>query len=405
MSKKTWLTIITLAVILIAGAVGVILAKGYTFSPKQGRLVGTGIISVSSLPNGASVYIDGHLTTATDTTISSLPPKKYKIKIAKEGYADWENEIEVREGLVSEVKATLFPALPTIYPLTYNGAINPTLSPDNQHIAFAVPLINDQHARQKGGVWVWTFESTPIAFARGSQPHQLIASSSDLDFAKATFRFSPDSKQLLVTIQQGGQPGEANQRNYLLDTEATTTPANLRDITPQIQSTLKQWDEDLKVSERAKIDSLTNLKARNVASTSASVKWSPDETKFMFTDQQQVANGKTPTQRKVYDLEKDKSFDLPAALSYQWLADSRHIILVADELSDEQGLHSFGTKPGKAARVSVIDFDGTNQIPIYSGNFDKQAVFPWSDGSKLVVLTTFPNPAGAVPNLFGINLK
>lgn len=394
MDKKLVITIITLVIIIAAAAIGIILAKGYTFSTQQGRLVGTGIISASSLPTGASVYIDGHLTTATDTTISSLPPKNYKIRIAKEGFAQWEKEIEVKEGLVTEVIATLFPSLPTIYPLTFNGAINPILAPDNQHIAFAVPLINDQHARQKGGVWVWTFESTPIAFTRGSQPHQLITSSSNLDFSKATFRFSPDSQQLLVTVQESELPGETNQRNYLLDVDSTTNPANLRDITPQVATIIKGWEEDEKVAAKAKIDTLTDLQAKNIASSSASLKWSPDETKFLYAEKSNVtpkANQPDTTVMKVYDLEKDKTYTLPTALSYQWLADSNHVVLVQEESS--------------TSKVSVVDYDGLNQVVMYNGSFDKNAVFPWSDDSKLVILSTFPTPTGAIPNLFGINLK
>jgi hypothetical protein len=388
-NKRVIIPIITLLVIGLSALLAVILAKGYTFSTQQGRLVGTGIISVSSLPTGASVYVDGHLTTATDTTISSLPPKSYKIKIAKEGFVDWEKEIEVKEGLVAEINATLFPSLPTIYPLTYNGAVNPILSPDNQHIAFAVPLINDQHARQKGGVWVWTFETTPIAFTRGSQPHQLIASTSSLDFSKATFRFSPDSQQLLVTLQENDQPGEANQRNYLLDVNSTTTVSNLSDITPQISTTLKSWGDDQKAADKAKIDSLTDIKVRNIASSSASLKWSPDETKFMYSQ-------KVSDPMKVYNLETDKTHDLPQALSYQWLADSEHVVLVQDDPAE---------KSNTTGRVSVMDYDGTNQVVMFSGIFDKKSVFPWSDNSKVVILSSFPNPTASILNLFGINLK
>ena len=81
MGKRLILTLVTLLIISGIALVAVFLAKGYTFSSKQGIMVGTGIISVSSVPDGASVYIDGHLTTATNTTISQLQPKIYSLKI------------------------------------------------------------------------------------------------------------------------------------------------------------------------------------------------------------------------------------------------------------------------------------------------------------------------------------
>src|SRR3972149_5186646 len=130
MSKRFIFSIITLVAIVFLAGVAIFLAKGYTFSAKEKRIVGTGIITISSEPDAASVFLDGHLTTATNTTIASLPPKNFTIKVVKEGFIPWEKQILVKEGLVTEVKVTLFPAIPTIYPLSYNGVASQTLSPD-----------------------------------------------------------------------------------------------------------------------------------------------------------------------------------------------------------------------------------------------------------------------------------
>src|SRR3972149_4737722 len=139
MSKRFIITICTLVVIAIATGIAIFFAKGYPFSSEEKKIVGTGIINVTSEPDAASVYIDGHLTTATNTTISSLTPKNYTIKIVKEGFIPWEKQVSVKEGLVTEVKVTLFPAIPTIYPLSFTGVANPTLSPDGAKLAFIVP--------------------------------------------------------------------------------------------------------------------------------------------------------------------------------------------------------------------------------------------------------------------------
>src|SRR5437899_1057411 len=99
MNKHFVITLITLIIIGAAAAVAIFLTKGYTFSPQQGKLLTTGIISIASQPSGASVYIDGHLATATDTTISSLSPKTYEMKVTKEGFIPWEKKVEVKAGL------------------------------------------------------------------------------------------------------------------------------------------------------------------------------------------------------------------------------------------------------------------------------------------------------------------
>src|SRR5581483_5211609 len=100
MSKRFIFTIVTLIIIIAIASVAVFLAKGYRFSPKTGSITGTGILSITSMPDQASVFLDGHLTTATNTNINSLIPKEYDVKITKEGFIDWEKKVQVKEGLV-----------------------------------------------------------------------------------------------------------------------------------------------------------------------------------------------------------------------------------------------------------------------------------------------------------------
>lgn len=386
MSKRFVITLVTLLVIAGGAVAAVLLAKGYTFSVKEGRVVGTGIISVSSVPDGASVYIDGHLTTATNTTLSQLVPKSYTLKIIKEGFIPWEKTVEVKKGLVTEIKATLFPALPTLYPLTFNGAVNPLLSPDGQHLAFAVPLNADSHARQKGGIWIWTMSSQPISFNRGSEPHQIVASTTALDFSKAKLHFSPNSKQLLATLQEGDLKEEAYQRSYLLPIDRSTSISDLRDITPLLSATLKEWEEDLKAKDEARMVAIKDLGIRQIASDAATLRWSPDESKFLVSNSKPTSP-KTSESFKVYDLLTSKDYDLPLAKSYFWLPDSLHLILVQED------------------KIAVSEFDGSNVAEVFAGKFEDAAVFPWPDSSRLIITTSFNTPTASRPNLFGINLK
>lgn len=396
MNKRLLFTIFTALVVIIVAGVAIFLVKGYSFSTKDGRLVGTGILSVTSMPDGASVYIDGHLTTATNTTLSSLQPRKYKLKIVKEAFIPWEKEVEVTEGLVTEVKATLFPALPTMYPLTVNGAINPSLSPDGAKLVFTVPFIDDSHSRQKGGVWVWTMSSAPISFARSAEPHQLVASTSNLDFSKAKITWSPDSKQVLVTLQENNQAGEANLRNYLLDTDKQTNIVDLKDITPILDSTAKEWANDQKTRDEVRIGTIKDLKIKEIASSSAltnnQIKWSPDETKFIKESKLYDLSSKSTPDKQTTPvagqiLTGNKEYNLPAALDYFWLPDSKHVILVGD------------------GKISISELDGGNVAEIYAGKFDGNTIFPWPDSSKMVILTSFNTSTASTPNLFGINLK
>lgn len=373
MSKRFIITLVTLIVILAAAGIAVILAKGYTFSTKEKKLVGTGIISITSTPDAASVFVDGHLTTATNATISSLSPKEYTVRIVKEGFIPWERKVEVKEGLVSDLKVRLFPAIPTIYPLTFTGVANATLSPDAQKLAYIVP------SGKKAGLWVWGMASDrPIAFARGGEPHQ-IANNATVDYSKATLRFSADSKKILATV--GGN-------NYLLD--ADNFNGEPRDITAILAATLKGWEDDQKSADSARVLNIKDPQVRKIASDSATLKWSPDETKFLFRKDPPPKELKADTLvkgYKVYDLEEDKQYDIPEARMHFWLPDSRHIVLVED------------------GKVSIVDFDGTNKAVIYAGKFEDDLVFAWPDSSRLVLISSFPTPTASEPNLYGINLK
>jgi len=398
MNKRFLITIATLVFIAVIAIGASFMAKGYTFSTKQGKMVGTGIISATSSPEGASVYIDGHLATATNTTVSQLSPKSYSVKIVKEGFVPWEKTVEVKEGLVTEVKATLFPALPTIYPLTYNGVLNPIVSPDGQKLAFTVPLTTDSHNRQRGGVWVWTFTSQAIAINRSSEPHQLVVSTPALDFSKSSIRWSADSKQILATLQEGGVTGEVSQRNYLLTFDKLASMNDLRDITATVKSTIKDWEDDQKTKEEVRVLTIQDIKLQKIASSSAVVKWSLDETKILVGDKSLKDSDKKPiakdylTGYKIYALPADgvstyKEYDLPPALAYFWLPDSRHVITILED------------------KVGIVEYDGSNLAIVYAGSFNPLAIFPWPDSSRLGIITSYSTPTASQPNLFGINLK
>lgn len=67
----------------------------------------TGMISAKSNPQGANVYLDGKLITATNNSLSGIEPGRHKLRIIKNGYMDWEKEIEVFPELVTDITAVL----------------------------------------------------------------------------------------------------------------------------------------------------------------------------------------------------------------------------------------------------------------------------------------------------------
>lgn len=382
----------------IAG-LAVFFAKGYRVSPSTGTIAGTGIISVKSTPDQASVYLDNHLTSVTDGPINSLQPGEYTVRIVKEGYIPWEKKVAVSEGLVSQVEATLFRAIPTFYPMTYSGAVSPILSPDQLKMVYIVPNNDDPNptTAKKSGVWVWQMPtSNNLGFAQGEQNRQIVVAE-DRDYTQAVFRWSPDSTQLMVTFPN---------QTLLLDTDRLNDPP--RDITPTKSATIRTWDETEDKNRLAKLQLIKNPGLRNTASDSASLKWNIEDTKILF----QKPNSENFT---VADLLNDKTYDLPPAQSYQWLPTGDHLVMLEFDPKDKDKIRTAideATKSGQiakatfpAVKLSIIEFDGQNKSEIYFGNLDPETVFPWADSSRVVAISSLPTATASQPNLYGINLK
>ena len=71
--------------------------------------------------------------------------------------------------------------------------------------------------------------------------------------------------------------------------------------------------------------------------------------------------------------------------SLQWFPDSKHLLYVSDN------------------KIHIMEYDGQNNTVIYSGPFAEEFVYPWPDGSKLIINTSF-SPDSPF-NLYAITLK
>jgi hypothetical protein len=61
--------------------------------------------------------------------------------------------------------------------------------------------------------------------------------------------------------------------------------------------------------------------------------------------------------------------------------------------------HLVFTHEGK---IKVIEYDGANVTDLFAGGFEKDFLYPWPSGNKLVILTSLGSP---VANLYAINLR
>jgi hypothetical protein len=401
MNKRVVIAIGVIFFVLLASTALIFYARGFNFNFQNKKIDHTGLLSIATTPQGAQVFLDDRLTSASNTTITYLKPKKYKLKLTKDGFNTWEKEIEIRADLTTEVEATLYPSVPELKPLTLTGAANPLASPDGNKTVYST-------SDEKAGLWVLDMSSGPLSFRR--TPRQIIKNTLDFDFAKSQMTWSPDSTTIWVKIQRAGAEGEQNTRNFLFD--ASKLNDKLIDVTATLESTLTTWQDEINRGEKLRIKKLEvvpDLEKKSQealdkqnASSSASLGilkycpcdliWSADERKILIPKAKDgsFGEGATVWLLKHHNplIKTPDNFEIPQAKKIFWLPDSLHLVLVQEK------------------EIQIIEFDGFNKVTVYSQNFENTFVLPWSDGSRLVILTTFNQGGNNAPaNLYSLSLQ
>lgn len=113
--QRKFLFFFFLFLFLILGPSLVLYSVGYRLDWEKKKITQTGGIFVKAQPKEVKISIGEKLVKRTDfffgsALIENLLPKRYKIRIEKEGYFPWEKELEVEEKKVTEIRnLILFP--------------------------------------------------------------------------------------------------------------------------------------------------------------------------------------------------------------------------------------------------------------------------------------------------------
>lgn len=377
--------------IFLATLIVIQLAKGYRPDWNNKSLRPTGLLAVTSQPTGAQVWINQKLKGATDTTFF-LTPGEYEVEIKKDGYTSWKKTLTIEKELVTKADAYLFPHFPDLKTMTFTGALKPVLSPDGTKVVFGV---SGQEADKNG---LWVLDLTEIPFV-SKEPRMILKNSpAGPDFTKGSYSFSPDSRQVLLTIKTG-----RFEENYLLDPNVLTSPEHLQNITPTLPLIQKQWEKDQKEKQQQKMKKLPEELISILENSTKNISFSPDETKILYTatDSATLADNLIPpvpaasnqkqerTIKKdhtyVYDIKEDRNFFITDQEPPCWFPTSKHLYWVSKN------------------QVTIIEYDGTNRTAIYEGPFENTYAFPFPSGTKLLVLTSLGKNQPA--NLYSASLR
>lgn len=396
-----------LLTILIVGAVGVFIsfyARGYRFDLKTLKFQPNGILVIQSEPTGASVYIDGELKTATNATLS-VAPGTYDVEVKKDGFFSWYKRLTIEKEIVTQETVSLFKNAPSLSPVTFSGAVNPIASRDGTKVAYAV-LPGKNVDQDKIGLWVMDTFTLPLGFT--NEPKRI----TDGDLTNSTYIFSPDNRQILLTTSNGV---------YLLDSGSFTAQSQRVNITSKKESTLKEWATDISLKNAGLIKNLPPELADILQRKSSEVVFSPDENMIAYTASSSgilpdnlikpLPGASTQNQERniqsghtyVYDIKEDRNFlitdqsvsltpqlttlnDTQTAPALRWMPSSRHLLEAED------------------GKVIVMDYDGTNKEIVYSGSYVSPYAFPFSNSTKLLILTNLGGSSSAT-NLYTLTVK
>lgn len=474
------LFVVTAVVILGGTVVAIFYARGYRVDLGNKSVEKTGLLVATSVPDGAQVWVDGELRSATNATIA-LAPGEHTIELKKEGLSTWRKKINLKVEEVVKTEAVLFPTLPNLRPMTFSGVVNPTLAPLGDRLVYATPLGNQAVATISGkinssslstsssgpgqtatvpgipvsspstagiagqsgiqsqalnqlptrsGLWIMDLVDMPLGFSR--EPRQIVRSTIFLDWSKALTFWSPDERQVLavflvkpVTITNSIKLSDI-KATYLLDSSRLNNQSELADISSDLPALASQWANERKQTSLTQMSKLPAPLQTVLMAAVSEFKFSPDETKFLYqaTASAVLPNNILPSlpgsnsqaqQRTlhiggvyVYDLKEDRNFwikDLPVPVA----TSKGSVELDGTELFDSPAVISwFPTSRHliwiNGGKITVMEYDGTNSVDVYTGSFSDNAVFPSSNGSKLIILTDLGSPTQTA-NLYSLILR
>ncbi len=437
-------------------------SRGYRFSLSDRGIVPTGIISVSSSPRPAKIYVNGTFRGATDTNLT-LPPGEYTVEVKREGYTSYKRTLRLKGEIVETVDAILFPVNPSLTPLTNLGIVKavPVDSTDR-----LILFIENADAPEKDGVYLFEVGRGPISIFPPLKPLVLKSSfPAGVDFSQVAVHFSPTYDQAILDLSTG-----ASTFSYLIALDEQNQDPF--DITTSRATLIDAWLSEHQKAFGKILETYPKAFARVAAASTRIVAFSPTETKVLYQATEDaelpliinpplIASNQTPQDRTlkksqlyVYDRKEDKNFPIAFdAVGMEKYIDpvmqgaltqliDRNLAATAEQAGNSvasagararsayQGLQyvifsgaspiqwypnsrgfvideEAGTGAAPATprhQFTTIDYDGTNRQAIYSGPYE-MGFYMVTAGGKVVILVNLNPQANRLPDLYLVGIR
>lgn len=430
--KRNRLLITLFALLLLIGGtvLTIKIAKGYRPSISKMTLNGTGLLSTTSYPKNAQVFINDRLTTVTDDTLY-LSPDDYAVKIIKTGFYPWNKTFPIKSELVSSTDARLFPAIASSTPLTFYQVSKPLVSPDGNRLVY---VLTNSPFSQDNGVYVLSLGNDTIL---GNQIVQ-IADMSVYDYTKAELIWSPDGTQILAIFHDD----KKITASHLFNPRNMNQAKTLVDSTIRLPLLLTQWQEQLASVNKNSLTRLPELMEKIATVSAVNVYFSPDREKLLYTTKEdlilpdnligKVIQGVNPSLESrrlvagktyVYDLKEDRNYLIKEADYNRKISQplvvagglpQTSILEQINLLRGQTDPHSTGNLSwystsrhlvvSNSDGVSIVEYDDNNITPIISAKINGNFAASSADGSHLLILSNL-NQKPNIFNLISLDLK
>ncbi len=399
--QRVIIAFFSLALLVSLTVLGVKFLQGYRLDINKKKIKLTGLLVVKSQPLAAQLYLNGKLSGATDLSLS-LPSGEYEVSLSKPGYQSWNKKIIIKNGLVTQIVATLWPLSPDLSKITYAGVLKPVLSPSGNEIAYILPnseAINNWQLQP--GVYILSLSPRGILSKKKSR---LIAkNSSTVNFGKVEkLIWSPDGSKIMAIF--------ANQV-FLLSTTSWQDNFPLLDISYQKKSILNLWQKQKEIQRKALFEKIKPPLSSVLAENIELIDVSSDDNLLFYqaTGSAQLKPvikpplpdyGHLPENRKlekgdyyVYDIKNDKNYlvfpqqEVEKETKFWWMADSQHLLI------------------GQKGKISVIEYDGGNLTTVFTGTCEPDNIFPAPTGKDIIVLTSLNPTQTNFYNLYNLSLR
>lgn len=222
---------------LVAAPLSVLYTAGYRYNAKNGSLVRTGVISVTSTPRNAEIFLDGAFTDRTTPfLLKQILPGEYELRLERDGYHSWQGTVEVVSGATTNVQSVFLFRDEDPLQQFIKSAVALTPSPTGSAVAYLI---------REGGweeIWLYTAGGAPRLVDRFS----LNASLEGVDLV-----WSADGSRLLARnvgagvvrlYNADGQTIDIDQTLFAGSSDVFWHPSNGQILYISTERELRQYD-------------------------------------------------------------------------------------------------------------------------------------------------------------------